>query len=88
MSIRRDGAFVRQQRLMMIAKEIAKKVSYTFEKCCNVEDLVNWTKFELGLTEKCARNYIDTVVAAKGWFYVDGAIVTELTREDAAGGVS
>lgn len=72
MSERRDGGYVRSQRLMLIAREIAKDLSQ--DKICNVENIVRRLLFDMGLTEKTLRNYVDVVCRAKGWVLNDGVI--------------
>ena len=78
MSSRRDGSFVRSQRLLGIAKQIAYKISFSEDKVCEVAELLNWIMFEQGLTEKRAKEYMDIVVKAKGWVLDNGEIRTEI----------
>ena len=73
MSLRKDGSWLRVQRLMEIAKEIAKHFNDGGK--CNFETLMLWVEFKIGLTETRARDYIITVVRAKQWEIQDGFIL-------------
>lgn len=72
MSVRRDGSYVRSQRLLEICKEIAK--SFSVHHWCRIEDLKLSVALNMGLTETKALEYIDLVVRAKGWQIKDGVI--------------
>lgn len=72
MSARRDGSFVRSQRLLDISRLIAK--AFSQDRKCNVETLKLTIAMEIGLTEKTALQYIDLVCRAKGWVVKDGDI--------------
>lgn len=72
MSVRRDGGYVRSQRLLLIAREIAKEFSVNKE--CNVERLKLDLLMVMGLTEKTLTEYISVVCRAKGWLIQDGII--------------
>lgn len=74
MSNRRDGSYIRSQRLMEVAKKIAYDISFNPDKTCHKDDLVNWIMFEMGLTEKRAREYVEIVIKAKGWLVNNGGI--------------
>ena len=72
MTFRRDGGFVRSERLLRIAKQIAIGINQA--KTVSVEQINLWIQLNIGLTEKRAGEYIDTVVRAKGWVLRDGYI--------------
>jgi len=79
MSGRRDGAFYRSQRLIEVAKLIAREFNEkqgngAAQQFCNYEDIVTLIQFDVGLTEKRAREYVCVVVSAKGWVMKDGYI--------------
>jgi hypothetical protein len=72
LSVRRDGSFVRSQRLLDISRLIAK--AFSIDKRCNIEDLKLNIAMNIGLTEKTALQYVDLVCRAKGWTIKDGFI--------------
>ena len=72
MSVRRDGSYVRSQRLLTISKMIAKDFSQDHKS--ELEDLKLKIAMEIGLTEKTAMQYVDLVCRAKGWTIKDGFI--------------
>lgn len=76
MSVRRDGSFIRSQRLIQIGKRIA--VGLSEFKTVDVEQLILWIQMNLGLTEKRASEYVAVVVKAKGWVLKDGEITAEI----------
>ena len=78
MSGRRDGSYVRSERLVQIARQIAYRITNSKTKQCSIEELNLWIQFDLGLTEKRATEYVDLVVRAKGWLKKDGFIETGL----------
>lgn len=67
---------MRSQRLLIIAREIAK--SFSSEQKCSVEGLKRDLLFSLGLTEKTLTEYINVVCRAKGWTIQDGTITPGL----------
>jgi len=74
MSGRRDGSYVRSERLLRIAKQIVYTINNEGNKQCEYAELLTWIMFDMGLTEKTAREYVDVVVRAKGWHLNDGII--------------
>jgi len=74
MSGRRDGSFVRSERLLRIARQIVSTIHKSDVKQCEYAGLLTWIMFDMGLTEKTAREYVDVVVRAKGWRLNDGVI--------------
>lgn len=75
MSVRRDGSFVRSQRLLEIARMIA--LDFSENKKSEIEQLKLRIQMEIGLTEKTASEYVNTVCRAKGWHLKDGYIYPE-----------
>ena len=67
---RRDGAWIKAQRLQAIARMIAK----TFPKGVSYDRMVSLVELEIGLSTQKAREYIDKVIEAKGWRVEDGII--------------
>ena len=74
MSSRRDGSYVRSQRLLDIAKQIAYKIHESTNKLCSYDELIIWVQMWMGLTDKKAAEYINLVLKAKGWILKDGFI--------------
>ena len=73
MSGRRDAANVRHERLIQVARQIAYDLNQ--DKKCVFEDMVLWIQYNIGLTEKVAREYVDVVVRAHvDWSLKDGFI--------------
>jgi len=68
---RRDGAWIKAQRLKMIAKEVAK----TFPEGADLEHVLLWIEVNIGLSRKKAQEYLAKVVAVKGWRIEDGRIL-------------
>lgn len=75
MSVRRDGAYVRSQRLLWIAREIAK--GFARNRQVIISTFIAQLQMETGLTDKTLLSYIDTISRAKGWFVHDGIIYPE-----------
>lgn len=67
--VRRNGKFVKSQRMIEISQLIAK----TLPDGVDYEKLVTLLEFE-GYREDTARRYIDTVLKIKGWIIIDGTI--------------
>ena len=74
MSGRRDGTFIRKERLMAIAKEIAYDLNQ--DKRCVYEDVILWCQYNIGLTEKKAREYVDVVVKAHTDWHLNNGLIT------------
>lgn len=73
MSGRRDGTFIRRERLMQIARQIA--CDLTQDKRCVFEDMVLWCQYHIGFTEKTAKEYVAVVIKAHvDWKLNDGII--------------
>ena len=73
MSGRRDAANVRHERLIQVARQIAYDLNQ--DKKCVFEDMVLWIQYNIGLTEKVAREYVDVIVRAHvDWSLKDGFI--------------
>lgn len=75
MSIRRDGSFIRSQRLLEIAKMVAKEITASNSRQCSYDLILNRIMLNVGLTEKRASEYICVVCHARGWQIKDGFIV-------------
>jgi len=71
--MRKDGSWVKTQKL----KEIAKMISTKMPDGCNYDKLLIKIQFEMGLTESRAEEYIDLVCQAKGWIKQNGVIKGE-----------
>lgn len=71
--VRKDGAFIKKQRLMEISKSIAR----TFPDGIDYEKFVKRVQFDLGLREQTARDYINLVLEAQGWTAREGVIKAE-----------
>ena len=61
----RDGAYFKSKRLQDISKEIAKRLSKG--KKLNFEGFVTWIEFNIGLTDKKAREYIKLTCKTHHW---------------------
>lgn len=72
--MRKDGSFVKVERLSQIRKEIASQ----FPEPVLFEKLKLWVECNIGLSEEKAGEYIEKAVASAGWFIIDGKILAEL----------
>jgi hypothetical protein len=70
--MRKDGSYVKVERLSLIRKEIAKQ----FPNPVEVSKVELWVECNIGLTPEKARDYIDKAVAAAGWVITDGKILS------------
>lgn len=71
--VRRDGAFIKTERVRRIGKEIAKHSP----KAMSLDRLMAWVEMEIGLTRKRAEEYILLACLAHGWVIEDGMVVFE-----------
>jgi len=62
-TLRRDGAYVKQQRLKQITKEIAKH----FPSPVSYSRMLDWIEINVGLSRSTAQRYLDLVIRAAGW---------------------
>jgi hypothetical protein len=69
--MRRDGSFVKVERINQIRREIAKNLPNPVD----LEKLRIWVECNIGLSKQKAEEYIDIVVSSAGWIIVDGKIV-------------
>jgi len=69
--VKKDGGWVRTQRLMQIAKHIASAMN---EGKVAVDKTIVWIQWEMGLTESKAREYLGLVMIKQGWINNDGII--------------
>ena len=74
MTIRRDGCYVRKNRLIAIARQIVFRINNSTANSVQKQTILNWAVMQFGLTEKRLEEYIDVVVKAKGWSLSDGII--------------
>ena len=71
--MRKDGSFVKTERM----KEIAKLISQAFPEGADYKKLVLGIEVHMGLTNAKAREYIDKVVESQGWINENGLIKAE-----------
>lgn len=71
--MRKDGSYVKVERLSQIKKEIAKR----FPNPISFNDMILWVEVGIGLTPEKAKDYIEKIVAASGWVIFDGNICAE-----------
>lgn len=69
--VRKDGTWVKIQRLAQIAQFIAKAMG---EGKVEIEKTLVWIQYEMGLTEQKAREYLGLVMIKHGWINNDGII--------------
>jgi len=72
--MRKDGAFIKVERLAQIRKEIASK----FPEPVDIKMLQLWVECNVGLSEEKSKEYIEKAVASAGWSIIDGKIVSEI----------
>jgi hypothetical protein len=68
--VRRDGSYVKVERLKQIGKEIARY----FPEPVDYHKMVLWVEMNIGLSPVKAVEYIDKVIEAHGWIVEDGKI--------------
>lgn len=69
--VKKDGGWVRTQRLMRISTFVAKAMS---EGEVTIDKTLAWIQWEMGLTEQRAREYLGLVLIHQGWIDDDGII--------------
>jgi len=67
---RRDGAFIRAQRL----HQIAQKVASAFPAGADYEKTLDWIEYTIGLSRARAKEYLDKVIRVHGWVVRNGVI--------------
>lgn len=72
--MRRDGSFVKSERLKIISKQIKQELPNPVD----LKKLRLWIEINIGLTPEKAESYISVVVEANGWVVNDGKICSEL----------
>jgi hypothetical protein len=72
--MRKDGSYVKVERIAQIRKEIVKG----FPEPVDFEKLKLWIECSIGLSEEKAEQYIEKAVSSGGWFIIDGKIVSEI----------
>jgi hypothetical protein len=68
--MRKDGAFVKLDRIRQIQKEITK----CFPKEVELNRIILWTEMNIGLTQEKAEEYITKIIDANGWVLSEGKI--------------
>jgi hypothetical protein len=72
-NMRRDGSFIKIQRL----KEIQKQIVSGFPNEVDYHRIILWTEMNVGLTTEKAEEYVNKLIEANGWFLIDGKIKAE-----------
>ena len=72
--VRKDGKYLKQQRMQDISKAIAK----SFPDGLDYDKLINQLEFR-GYREDTAIKYVDVVIKFQGWIIVDGTIKPNLS---------
>jgi len=65
---RRDGAFIKTERIKRIAKEIAKQAPKNVE----IEKVLMWIEANIGLSPKRSLEYLNLACASQGWIILLG----------------
>ena len=61
--VRRDAALLRKQRLQEIERRMAQGIS----RGIDLDKLLDWIEYEIGLTRKTAMRYVELIVRKQGW---------------------
>jgi len=69
---RRDGGWVKQQRMNLIAAKISKALNEG--AIVDLEKTVAWIEINIGLTEKRALSYIEKLAISFDWKIENGLI--------------
>lgn len=72
--MRKDGSFVKTERLRNISTQIAKAFNQSDEKKVDLAVLISWIEMNIGLTKARALEYIDTCCSVHGWSIIDGKL--------------
>lgn len=68
--VKRDGAFLKTQRITKIGQHIAKNIS----KGVDYEGLLTWIEATIGLTNMKAREYVAIACRVHAWEIKKGVI--------------
>ena len=71
--MRRDGSFVKVERISQIRKEIAKLLPDPVD----VEKLKLWVECNIGLSKQKTEEYVELAIRTAGWIIEDGKIKSE-----------
>ena len=71
---RKDGAFIKLERL----KQIQKQIASGFPNPVDYDRTVIWTELNIGLTKEKSQDYINKLIEGNGWVLVDGKIRAEV----------
>jgi hypothetical protein len=72
--VRKDGAFIKLERLRQIKTEIVKG----FPEPADYQRIVLWTEMNIGLSTEKALEYVNKLIAANGWVLDNGKIKPEV----------
>jgi len=75
--VRRDGAFVKTQRIKQIVREIARQPPGPV----SLDRMVTWVEVNIGLSTRRALEYIEKACLAQGWLVTNGEIMRSLEAE-------
>jgi hypothetical protein len=75
--VRKDGAFIKSQRLITIGREVAKHMpnGVPYDK------IIMWIEWNIGLSKVKATEYLDAVIERYDWAVEDGVIKAGLKEK-------
>ncbi len=76
--MRKDGSFIKTERLKQISTQIAISMSMDSDKKVSLEKILLWIEFNIGLSREKAIDYVDKVLIVKDWGVKDGFIQSTL----------
>lgn len=68
MSVRKDGAFIKKERLKQLTRFVVQNLP------ANKERVLSYAEIEIGLSRKRAQEYLDLCAHFYGWTYKDGMV--------------
>jgi len=71
--VRRDGAFVKTERIKTITRQIAR----SFPGEIDIEKMIIWIEVNIGLSPGRAREYIEKACIVQDWNILEGQIVVK-----------
>lgn len=77
--MRRDGSYVKTQRLNQIAAKVSPLLGQG-EKV-NIAKLISWIEVNIGLTKAKASEYLNTLAGIYEWETKDGFLVLDFCEE-------